>query len=290
MKVLIDRGCDTLSIDGLNATALSLATLMNHIECVRLLLENNEDPNDLGYFGQSSLMGASYQSNLKMVDLLLKADADPNLVSRQGTTALVNSLIKITPENVKQRHLVIIRIIRAGANVNYRVKGAAYYTEVTNGRNCPLSFCIASGYLSLVNIIMNAGAEISPCEIEEWQNTASCKETFAHFYNSDAFLDPLKKCYQSPRNLKHICRAEIRNSLGEGTMIESGISKLHVPPMIRDYLSFCDLEKIEHDDQTCIQLGDDPGIYQPTPIVMACGLQAIEREFGFHKFPTETKL
>ena len=288
MQALIERGCDTLSIDGLNATALSMATLMNHIDCVRILLDNGEDPDDLGYFGQTSLMGASYQSNYAMVDLLLKANADPNIVSRQGTTALVNSLIKVTPENVRHRHDVVKCIVRAGADVNYRVKGAAYYTEVTNGRNCPLSFAMSSGYLSLVNIMMNAGAEVSAGEIEEWRVKERNGDNMAHFYSGGAFICPLKKCYQTPRNLKHICRAKIRESMGIGTEIERAIKEIRVPKLIKDYLNFSDLDNIGYDDETLVELGDDPHIYQPTPTVMACGLQAIEREFGFHKFSSES--
>ena len=283
VKILIDRGCDTLSIDGLNATALSLSTLLNHIECVKILLNNYEDPDELGYFGQTSLMGASYQSNIAMLNVLLQANADPNVVSRQGTTALVNAIIKVTDVNVHQRHDIVKRMVRAGANVNYRVKGAAYFTECTNGRNCALSFAIASGYVSLVNIIITAGAEVSPCEIDQWKNTTS-KEVYVHFYKSNMFLEPLRQAYCNTRSLKHICRAEIRASLGEGTEVEQAIPKLNVPRLIRDYLNYSDIENLCYDKSACITIGDDPGIYQPTPTVMACGLHAIEREFGFHKF------
>ena len=289
IQTLIDRGCNTLSIDGLNATALTMATMMNHLDCVRILLNYAEDPDELGFIGQSALMGACYQSNIAMVDLLLNANADPNIVSRQGTTALINALIKVTPENASHRHEIVKRIIKAGADVNYRVKGAAYYTEVTNGRNCPLSFSIASGYISLVTILMNAGADVASSEIDQWKEFPATNDTFEHIIDGVAFLPHLKSFYRNPRTLKHICRAHIRSYLGQNVHIEHTINSLEVPKLIREYLSFSDIEIKDYNMETCKEQVCDPGIYLPLmPTVMTCGLLAIERQFGFHKFSSQT--
>ena len=269
LQLLVDAGCDRTRIDGLMGTALVLASLKGFYKCVEILLGAGDDPDEVGYFGMTPLMSACFESNLDLVNLLLDNGADANALGRTCATPLIKSLIMVVPQNEKARHQLVARLIRANADVNYRVINPGYFTACTNGRNCPLSFAIASGYMSLVRMLLLAGCRVTCEEVSEWLNKDS--DTGLFFQMQD-IVKPLKKYKSEPQALKYTCRLLIRRALGK--QAPRKIQKLNIAVGLKKFLDFEDLERMPVERAALIK-GFNPGM-RDFLNVTPCGLRAIE--------------
>lgn len=70
-------------------TALHIAAELNQLEIVKLLIENNANPNLENKKGKTPLMKASSKGNEKIVKYLLDHNADPNHENKKGESALI---------------------------------------------------------------------------------------------------------------------------------------------------------------------------------------------------------
>ncbi len=269
LKVFVDSGCDRSTVDGLNGTALALASLRGHVACVQVLSDAGDDPDEFGYFGLTPLMGACFESHVGAVEILLGAGANPNIVNRTGATALMMALLKLNSCNDEKRHEILYRLIRGGVNVNHKVTTAGYFTPITNGKNCPLSFAIASGYMSAVHMLMVAGSDVTLNEIDAWLS----KENSGLSFHAQDLLVPIKQYLtERPRNLKHLCRSEIRKSLGPNPQRQ--VELLPLPSAVKAFLNFEELSNIP-----CEKASDKvDNLPFPTlfPEVRACGMTSLE--------------
>ena len=108
--------------------------------------------------------------------------ADVNAPGRMGATVLHKTLMKLSTVNEAPRHRIVARLLRAGADVDARLTNAGYFTMCTNGKNCPLSFAIAAGYVSLVRMLLLAGHDVTHFEIAEWMELNNARRFFFLFY------------------------------------------------------------------------------------------------------------
>lgn len=81
--------------------------------------------------------------------LIEKAKANVNFQSRCGAWPINVCLMRVTCGNAKVQHKFLAYLIQHGAGVNLRIENVNYFTGVTSGRNCALSFAITSGYATL---------------------------------------------------------------------------------------------------------------------------------------------
>ncbi len=275
MQALLDAKCDRNTIDGLNGTALGLASLKGHNAIVELLLETNDDPDEIGYFGMTPLMSAVFESHVPVVRTLLKYGANPNVTGRMGASPLIKAFCHIGPENAAKRQQIVVELIRANVNVNYRVTTASYFTAITNGKNCPLSFAISSGYVSLVRMLLIAGSEVYCHEIREWYNRGN-----GQFYDKREILRPIKEWKENVRCLKQFCRSRIRESLREDHCdLWSLIDQLPIAKTMKEYVNYIDLEQMEVERATKLTQSSPMILNMTQSSVCPCGLRAIEGTF-----------
>jgi ankyrin repeat protein len=243
LKCLLKAGCDRISVDGLNGTALVLACIKGHTECTDILLDTGDDPDEIGFYGLTPLMSACFESHVDVVKTLLDHGANPSMPGRMGATPLIKALITVTPCNDIRRHKIVAMLIRAGADINVRATAAGYFTCITNGRNCPLSFAMCSGYTSLVQMILLSGSQVLCCDIRDW---CTQEESTGGYYDKKSIIDPIKKWKMEAKALKYICRTVIRESIGGVRMNKSeAIYKLPIAPVLQKYVDLSDLDEIE---------------------------------------------
>ncbi|XP_018414904.1 PREDICTED: ankyrin repeat and SOCS box protein 2 [Nanorana parkeri] len=125
-------------------TALYLAALKGHLECMRYLLEYGAEPDIVNKARETPLYKASERKNTEAVRILVAFRADVNHRCNQGWTAL--------HEAVSQNALDIIDIL---------VKGGAKI----EAKNCygitPLFVAAQSGQLDALRYIVKCGADIN---------------------------------------------------------------------------------------------------------------------------------
>lgn len=269
LQSLIKAGCDQTAIDGLMGTALALAAIKGHTPIVEILLLNGEDPDECGYFGMTPLMLCAYESHVSTVKTLLQMGADPNTIGRMGGSAIRASLMRISPSNEIARHEIIATLIRANVDVNMRNASKGYFkVPCTNGNNTPLSFAIGVGYISLIRMLLIAGAEIPDDEFAAWMESSNIHK----FFNIAQLKAPISSWKHSPLSLKFICRAVIRKSI-IGKM-EISLQKLPVARRLQAFLNFEEFDEIYIERADVIE-GASPGMIEMAGMT-PCGLSALE--------------
>jgi ankyrin repeat protein len=166
LDVLMDAGCDRADIDGLNGTATTIAALLGRTEVMERLLDAGEDPNEFGHFGFTPLTAAAFEGRVDTVKLLLDRGADPNFCSRSGSSPLMKAAVCVQEAHIEARHEVTRLLLRANADANQRVVMAGMsFTGCTNGRNCPMSFALVGGVVSLARMHLIGGCRVTHSEV-----------------------------------------------------------------------------------------------------------------------------
>ena len=87
---LVGKGADVNAMCLGNYTAISMAILQEHTQCVNILIEAGADVNVANVSnGTTPLMDAAYRPNAEAIDLIIKKGADVNMTSHDGSTALI---------------------------------------------------------------------------------------------------------------------------------------------------------------------------------------------------------
>ncbi|EWG47218.1 hypothetical protein FVEG_16085 [Fusarium verticillioides 7600] len=101
------------TIDDAGDSPLLLATGLNQVKSMEVLISAGADVNQRSYTGLTALMFAAYAENVESVKMLLKSRSNVNLCDEEGVTALHHASMKANPE-------VIRLLLAAGASVKQR--------------------------------------------------------------------------------------------------------------------------------------------------------------------------
>ena len=239
LDVLIEAGCDRTDIDGLNGTAMTMACMLGRNQVIQRLLAAGEDINEYGHIGVTPLTAAVFECQVNTVQMLLDNGADPDKPTRKGATPLVKASCYLRESDIPKRHEVTKMLLRANADPNIRVTMAGVFTELTKGRNCPLSFAISAGCISLAMMQLIGGSRITAYEVMEWANRS--RDNF-NGDNIDEDMLPLYNWAVEVRPLKFLCRKLIRDLLGP--MVQKKIHKLPLPPPVIWYMDLGELDLV----------------------------------------------
>lgn len=269
VKILLDEGCDQHSVDGLMGTPLALASLKGFDECVQVLLDYGADCNEISFFGTTPLQLATFESKVDVVKLLLRKGANPNGESRVGITALIKAFLHVSPENEARRHEIVAILLRAGADANFTMKRVTYFTGLSNGRICPLSFAIISGYLSFVRMLLLAGARMTHKEATQW----IAQRHEMHMFDTSQLMACIKEWTDEPISLKYACRNAIRAAMGD--RVGTDINQLPIASSLKRFINF------EEFDNVFIERAQVAGEYSTEllnmmPQMKSCTLRALE--------------
>jgi ankyrin repeat protein len=147
---LLKAGADPNALDEPNRSPpLCFAMMNDHVEVMKVLLENGADPNVLVH-GCSVLVYVSgvigelcwARDVSKVVELLLEHKADPNLPDDDGTTPLHEAARRGDTETA-------IRLLEFGAKIDAQDK---------NGRT-PLHKAAVNSHGDTVDLLLDAGAD-----------------------------------------------------------------------------------------------------------------------------------
>jgi hypothetical protein len=137
VQELLDSGVDINDyVNDYGMTALLLASMYEHIDIVRLLLEKGADVNIKDENGYNALMWASVRGYTDIVRLLLENGADINLQNENGYTALMLASVSGITEIVRL-------LLEKGADVNIRDEYG----------NATLSLALYHGYTDIVDLL-----------------------------------------------------------------------------------------------------------------------------------------
>lgn len=269
VKLLLDEGCDQHSVDGLMGTPLALASLKGFMECVEVLLDAGADCDDISFFGMTPLQLAAFESKVDVVKLLLQRGANPNADSRSCGTALFKALLHVSTENEKQRHEILAVLLRAGADVNYRLTNVSIFKPLQYGRTCPLYFAISAGYLSLVRMLLLAGARVSRSEMAAWM----AQYHGMYMFDMSSLLAHIKEWTEEPMSLKNTCRIAVRAAMGNRVAL--GFSELPLANSLKRFINF---EELDYMPVERVQMSSEytSEMVNIMPQMKPCSLRALE--------------
>uniref|UniRef100_A0A1A8HS97 Ankyrin repeat and SOCS box-containing 2b n=2 Tax=Nothobranchius kuhntae TaxID=321403 RepID=A0A1A8HS97_NOTKU len=152
LSYLIDKGADVNMHTCDGVTALHEASKNGHKEAVALLLAKNADANKPTKLGLLPLHEAAQRGHHEIVSLL---------VSVTSRATLRHSWI--TPLHLAaehDRHNVAAVLLKAGVDVNATL-AHGHSIRYADGRATALYFAVASGGTKTVEVLLNAGANLS---------------------------------------------------------------------------------------------------------------------------------
>ncbi|XP_041369495.1 ankyrin-1-like [Gigantopelta aegis] len=158
MKVLIQHGAivdffnsekgideNAKALGYLTIEPLNLALENNHVDCVRLLLENGAKPDHLYFMGYE--INLVPLEHLECLEILLMYGADPNVFNRCGTSPLMKAC--------RQQNIDACRmLLKYGAQVNLQCP--SLFEQKT-----ALHFAIDKGNIGIIHMLLRQGASPS---------------------------------------------------------------------------------------------------------------------------------
>ena len=145
VRSLLDQGASANAIDdGLEVTALMMASNRGHRDIVQLLCERNADVNAKDEKGEIALHYAVRAGNRAVVELLLKQGANIEVTGRKsGGTALMNAA-------QYGRDSLAIMLLQAGAIV----------TRTGHRGGTALLMAASNGHEGMAKILLDSGADL----------------------------------------------------------------------------------------------------------------------------------
>ncbi|KAF5532365.1 ankyrin repeat PH SEC7 domain-containing protein [Fusarium mexicanum] len=101
------------TIDDTGSSPLYLATDLNQVRSMEVLISAGADVNQQSYDGWTPLIAAVWAENIESITMLLKFKSDVNLCNEEGATALYWASMKANPE-------VMSLLLAVGASVKQR--------------------------------------------------------------------------------------------------------------------------------------------------------------------------
>lgn len=142
VKILIENGADVEAKNESGLTALKIAISSRNEQLIKILLESGANVNSKNDNNATPIMGASYWGLIRIIEILLKSGARVNDATKAGVTALMGCA------DSKQ---VVEILIKAGADVNAKDK---------EGRNA-LFHAVNKERIETLEALLENGAEVN---------------------------------------------------------------------------------------------------------------------------------
>lgn len=127
-----------------NINPLILATILGHVDIIKMLLERGADVNAQNNLDETPLTEAAHRGHKEIIEILINAGANINSNTLYGSTALMNAASRGHKEIV---HL----LLHAGANIN----------DQNNSNRTALIDAVSNGHTEVTQMLLNAGANVN---------------------------------------------------------------------------------------------------------------------------------
>jgi len=155
---------DINSKDHKDNTALLFAAMHDNEEMVKLLLENQANPNLSNYLGMTPLMWAVSNKNFSITKLLLDNGANPNLRTNDGETPLMRAaawsyyIVELLLDNGANPNILnnkgdtaLMNLLR---KLEFDFRMAKRHAEDKKGEKVPQEKYFVRPYLDLLNMLL----------------------------------------------------------------------------------------------------------------------------------------
>lgn len=260
LEWLFRLNADQILEDKLHRKPLHVAAMKGHCRCLDILLRSGAVPVDLinnVYQLMTPLMSAASHGQLEAAKLLLDFGANPNEVSGYNQTALCLVLTRRQKLDANMgRWCNLVRLlIRANTDINITALGCRGwdYDELT--KHNALEMALYSGYSDIVKMLAVSGSE--PHNLRKHFNVGVDQLPNIIRDNLSDF-EWLKQFYQTPRPLKQLCRNVFLRRFS-ALCFARNLSAANLPPGIKAYLSFNDLDSFGPEEMETLEVDSDDG-------------------------------
>ncbi len=252
VKLLIEADCNIDLADFAGCTPLYHAVNSGYREIVQILVAAGADGNVGNNAGDYPIHIAALHGNAPILHILINAGCDVNIsayngspiysaVQRQHMNAVrmlidcganldVQNENQYTPapiiEAIREQipNIELIKLlIRSGCNVNVK-------SQIFNVNT--LEYAIMNDHKEVVEVLLKADCEMPP----NIQRLKECQEHASLF-------DLVQQHFRTTHSLKRCCRKEVRKALGYGTNYIHRVATLHLPTILKDFLTFSELSE-----------------------------------------------
>ena len=129
---------------GTDRTAIHFAAVEDHVETLRLLLENtNLSPSPLDAYKRTPLHLAALNGRLKVAELLLSRDPDVDCKDQWGCTPLY--LTRLEENQTPDRFLIAAALVEAGANTKFANIQKTLFAALQSGKRVAVKILLEAG-------------------------------------------------------------------------------------------------------------------------------------------------
>ncbi|MEM9943465.1 MAG: ankyrin repeat domain-containing protein [Planctomycetota bacterium] len=179
-RLLIESGAKIDNRDQNEDTPL-LAAARNSYELTQLLLTKGADPTSVNRQGQSVLHMAALGGQLETVKLLSHILSDIDLIDKSFVTPLMNAVYA-------NRIQIVDFLLKQGADPDGRINGNNYQEP-------PILFASRQGNLAMVQLLSDAGADISVANRQREQVLHLAAQAQGVFFTGRTSENPRKAAY-----------------------------------------------------------------------------------------------
>ncbi|XP_076081531.1 uncharacterized protein LOC143052369 isoform X3 [Mytilus galloprovincialis] len=157
---LVDNGALVNIREGTQRTPLHLAVATDRADVVQYLISKGAELNCHTKSLRTPLLEAVDVNSPLIVDMLIKGGSDLDLGDIKGTTPLLDAAFQILkPHRQKHLNMEVIELL---------IKGGCAVNKANNLHATPLMMAVGSKSQTVVEVLLNAGADINHVNINKW--------------------------------------------------------------------------------------------------------------------------